>query len=102
MRSKSEEKNPENKDTHRLGYTSYPGHWEWESMTVTLRGETAAHPYSERDGRGNSFIEWEVLWADNWSVDRIFVDQQSHGDAGFVCANQVEWDYLSVGDAKVR
>lgn len=71
-------------------------------MVVTLRGETATHPYSERDGRWNSFIEREVLRANNWSVDRVFVDQHSHRDSGFVCANQLEWDNLSVGDAKVR
>jgi len=71
-------------------------------MTVTLRSETATHPYSERDRRGNSFIEWKVVGADNWSVDRVFVDQHSHGDTRFVCANQLEGDYLSVGNAKVR
>jgi hypothetical protein len=71
-------------------------------MTVTRRGESISHPYPERDGRGNSFIEWEVVRADNWGINRVFVDQHSHRDAGFVCANQLEWDYLSVGDAKVR
>ena len=39
--------------------------------------------------------------ADNWSVDRVFVDQHSHGDTGFLCADQLEGDDLSLGDTKV-
>jgi len=58
-------------------------------------------PYAERDRRGNSFIEWKVVRADNWGVDRVFVDQHSHGDTGLLCANQLEGDNFSVGDTKV-